>query len=274
MRTYLAGLALGFVLAGCQTPPENRDIAFAEPPGFRQCPALTAVDWPGSLSWVIERGVDQNRPSYAGWDAPVELSGDDVIVNFYVGANIHVGRTNWVRAARRDGVWTIQTAVGPDSRMPPPPPPSPPPWNEVAHQCIGHHFKAEGEASAELVAALEAFLGDGCRAYIPPFVPAPLYMRDANGRGCEDGALFELQIRTATGTERYSQACAIPGSSLETVMRALERAWPENGAAMTPLPAMSVTLRDWASRYEIEQACRVEYEALELDIDYNDPFQW
>lgn len=267
-------LAVLLVPVGCATPPHERPIAFVDPPAYPDCPAVSAVDWPGSLSWVEERGIADDFPDYPGWSDPSDLTGDDVLIRYHVSANIHVGAARWVRARRTDGRWSIQTATSPNSNMPPPPPPHPPPYTQIAHQCRGLHFKLEGEATAELAATLDAFLADGCRAYIPPFIPAPLYLRDANGRGCEDGALFELQVETATNVERYRQACAIPDASLSEVIRALESATPLNPAPMTVLPEMTVTMRDWASVWEIEQACRAEAEAQALDINFNDPFEW
>lgn len=274
MSRLMASLVTLLGLSACATPPHERSIAFVDPPGYRQCPALTAVDWPGSLSWVEERGIADSFPAYPGWADPSELTGDDVLVRYHASANIHVGAAKWVRARRTDGRWRIQTATSPNSNMPPPPPPHPPPYAQVAHQCRGLHFKLEGDTTDDLAATLDAFLGDGCRAYIPPFIPAPLYLRNANGRGCEDGAFFVLQVETANSVEQYRQACAIPDASLSDVIAALERAVPTDPAPMTVMPAMTVTLRDWASFWEVEEACRAEAEERELDINFNDPFEW
>ncbi|WP_440958264.1 hypothetical protein ACFELO_13355 [Oceanicaulis sp. LC35] len=274
-RALIYLMTTAMLPAGCATAPQERPIAFVDPPAYRQCPAESAVDWPFSLSWVEERGFADDFPAYPGWSDRIALSGDDVLVRFHASANIHVGAARWVRARRTDGQWTVQTATSPNSAMPPPPPPHPPPYTQVAHQCHGLHFKLEGVATDALAEALDAFLSDGCRAYLPPFIPAPLYLHDANGRGCEDGAHFVLQVETASGVEQYRQSCGVPGASLTHVMRALTHETPENAERMTVLPQeMTVTMRDWASVWEIEQACRAEAETQALDIDFNDPFEW
>lgn len=278
IKTLTAGPVLALLAAACMSAPVNRDIAFAEPPGFAQCPAENAVDWEGSLSWVDLDDVARRQSE--GGRVYDDLTGDDVAVHFYAGANIHVGRVNYGRAVRRNGIWTYETAQSPNSLVPPPPPPPPPPPGAPAiepqdYACTGLHYKARGVPGAELEAALEAFLDDGCRAYIPPYTPAPLFMRNENGRDCSDGAAYSIRVETAEGVEHYDRGCAIPGSTLTDLMRAFERApSPQDAVRYSADTRAFVTLMPEPSHDRIAMQCRRLLLETGTEIDLDDPFQW
>lgn len=253
---------------------------FADPVRLSQCPAENAVDWEGTLSWVdLEGAAERQAARGRTYD---DLSGEDVAIVFYAGPSLTVGRTNYSRIVRRDGIWSMETAESPDTLMPPlPPPPPPPPGAPAApdpveeYACTGYHYKSRGEPSEALISAIEGFLGDGCRTHLPHVIPGIIFMRDANGRDCADGAGYRIRIETAGSVDYYSIGCDVPGSTIETLRRALEAARsPVDGSALQPHPAFSVTLAPGRSRYHVARACREIAEQRGYDIDFDDPFQW
>ena len=69
--------------------------------------------------------------------------------------------------------------------------------------------------------------------------------------------------------------CFVPGSTLETLMRALEgQRTPLSATLMRPEPAFTVTLDASSSNRQIARACREIAEERGYAIDYDDPFQW
>jgi hypothetical protein len=283
LRTAFTALAASLVLAGCMSAQNSGSPVLAAPAPLSQCPAESAVDWEGTLSWVDLEGAAERQA--ARGRTYEDLRGDDVAVIFYAGPSMTVGRTNHSRIVRRDGAWSMETAESPDSLIPPAPPPLPPPPLPPGapprpdpvetYACTGYHYKSHGEPGADLIAAIEGFLGDGCRAHLPHVIPGLLFMRGANGRDCADGAGYRIRIETAGSIENYSIGCDVPGSTAETLRRALESArTPENASSMGPEPAFSVTLAPAQSRYRVAQACREIAEERGDEIDYDDPFQW
>ncbi len=272
--------ASALLSAGCAGTPGAERSVFAEPLPLSSCPAENAVDWEGTLSWVDLEGAAQRQAARGRtYD---DLSGDDVAVIFYAGPSLTVGRTNHSRIVRRDGSWSMETAESPNSLIPPtPPPPPPPPGAPPApdpvetYACTGYHYKAQGEPSGALIEAIEGFLGDGCRTHLPHVIPGIIFMRDANGRDCADGAGYRIRIETADSVHDYSIGCDVPGSTVATLRRALEsERSPVNGSALQPHPAFSVTMAPAQSRYRVAQACREIAEERGYEIDYDDPFQW
>lgn len=281
LKFALAAFAAMGLLTGCMGGSGAERTVFAAPQPLSQCPAENAVDWEGTLSWVdLDRAAARQAERGRTYD---DLSGDDVAVIFYAGPSMTVGRTNHSRIVRRDGRWSMETAESPDALMwrPPPPPPPPPPGAAVQPDpvedfaCTGRHYKSRGEPSAELIAAIEEFLADGCRAHLPHVIPGIVFMREANGRDCADGASYRIRIETADSVHSYSIGCDVPGSTMETLRRALEtERSPINGSPLRPQPPFAVTLDASSSNSRIDRACREVAEARGYEIDYDDPFQW
>lgn len=259
------------------TGPAARDIAFVAPPSFRSCPAESAVNWADSLAWVDEDSIRQGNSERKRRFQT--LAGDDVAVYFEIGGNVHQSRENYGLAVRRDNEWSYQTAESPSygARPPLPPPPNPdgslPP--PESYSCTGLHLKARGAPTERLETALEAFLDDGCRAYLPVYVPAPLHLLDPEAQACGYGADASIIVETAYGTEHYAQTCPVPGSTLSELMSAFEAARrPDDFTYFGISQSFSVTLQYPPSETRLASACREVAESRGYQIDFDDPFEW
>ena len=273
LAVLMGACAAGVTISSCATPPNARDVAFVQPPGFRSCPAERAVDWDASLGWVDEPAITAGNAEYSRrFD---DLTGDDVAVYYESGGDVE----NFGLAVRREGEWVYQTAQGPDYRAPPPlpappgPDGSPPPPER--YSCTGPHLKARGRASDRLETALEAFLGDGCRAYLPVLVPAPLTLRDPDARTCGYGTTAQIIVETASGVQHYAQTCPVPGSTLAELVHAFNGARrPENPRFYGPEQTFSAVLNTPPSESRRAAACREIAETRGYNIDFEDPFTW
>lgn len=137
------------------------------------------------------------------------------------------------------------------------------------------HVKARGNVPQGLEAALEAFLGDGCRAYLPTFIPAPLQFRDPETQPCGYGTTSHITVETAYGVQHYSQTCPVPGSSLAELMQAFQyTSSPDTARYYGPSESFSVTLDYPPSRASLAAACQAQARTEGTDIDFSNPFEW
>ncbi|XBQ17557.1 MAG: hypothetical protein ABL308_06650 [Oceanicaulis sp.] len=278
MRIVFAVLAAALA-AGCAGSGIKREIGLVEPLTARQCPAEAAVAWDAYGYYdfeAITAGFAEDAAAWGWTETAQPLSGDDVIVNFHIGPNIHVNRTDWVRAERRGGAWTVRTSSrAGSSYIPRPPPPGDTPADHPALQCRAPSAIAEGAISDRLAGAVDAFLADGCRSQIPILSPAPIFLKDANGIGCEDGASAYLQIETADGVERYIQRCAIPGSTLADLVAALtDGRRIEDARPIGKGVFATITVEEFWEHGGAARACEARAEAMFPDLDFDDPWAW
>ena len=267
------------MLASCATGSIKREIGLVAPLPVAQCPAESAVDW-GAYTYydfdAIEAGFAEDAAEW-GWPETAEnLTGDDVNIRFHISANVHVSRVNQLRAFRRDGVWTVETSERESSGYPfPPPPPDAEPGSVTALQCYPDSVILRGGMGDRLQGAVEAFLADGCRSRIPILSPAPMFLKDADGIGCEDGASAHLQIETADGVERYIQRCAVPGSTLGALIAALEgERSPVDPEALGVGRYAVLTVEEFFDGGNQSRACRAKAELLFPDMAFDAPWRW
>lgn len=273
-KVLVGTISASLLLASCTSPPNQRSIAFADISGYNSCTAERSVDWDRSLGWVDLQAIELRNEERTRW-AP-DLTGDDVAVYHEIRGR---SRSNYALATRRGGAWTLRTAQSPDYSMPPPPPPPPEPGVEApppeSYSCSGLHVKASGDAPQNLEAALEAFLGDGCRAYLPASIPAPLHFIDPEAQPCGYGTTSHITVETAFGVQHYSQTCPVPGSSLAELMQAFRSTTtPASARYYGASESFSVTLNNRPSRSSLASACQRRARTEGIDIDFSNPFEW